>query len=157
MICDRQKNSFKPFSSSQAKKILLHRYLDVEEQDWEITAFDQILTQKKVIWWCEIFFLFSSTYYQISNWMKIFKSKNHVKLKMKMLSFEDGKEYTFLFFTKKKKGIMAIPYVLWIKMMWSHQWNWHKRNKIFETHDAFLARPTIEHQRRTVYVLLTAL
>ena len=30
---------------------------------------------------------------------------------MKMLSFVDGKEYTFLFFTKKKKGIMAIPYV----------------------------------------------
>ena len=104
MICDRQKNSFKPFSSSQAKKILLHRYLDVEEQDWEITAFDQILTQKKVIWWCEIFFLFSSTYYQISNWMKIFKSKNHVKLKMKMLSFVDGKRIYIFIFHKEEEG-----------------------------------------------------
>ena len=40
-----------------------------------------------------------------------------------------------------KKG-MAIPYVFWIKMMWSHQWNWHKRNKIFWDTWCLSYRPT---------------
>ena len=75
----------------------------------------------------------------------------------------DNENVIFIFRWKKNQYFSQrwrrewLFHVFWIKMMWSHQWNWHKRNKIFETHDAFLARPTIEHQRRTVYVLLTAL
>ena len=29
------------------------------------------------------------------------------------------------------KVFVASPYVFSIKIVWSHQWNWHKRNKIF--------------------------
>lgn len=36
--------------------------------------------------------------------MKIFKSKNHVKLKMKMLSFVDGKRIYIFIFHKEEEG-----------------------------------------------------